>query len=261
LRDGAEAYGARTLTLGASGAPQGTPVPMRVNAKTGFATVDLSVDGEITPLVIDNGGSYSALSGSVVSRWLGRHPNWLHSEGGVGESNLTMDGNLDVGVPVVKAQGAHLGSLKLAQFGAIAPGGSGMLGGLIARAFYGFYSDKAGESVDGWIGGNILKSFRITLDYPNRMSYWQQIVSLDTTDLDQVGVTLVHWGTMTGVAAVAKKSGADTVAGVRPGDLVISIDGRPTDAMTRGELLSALHGEPGTRHTLAIIGRQRTHDH
>jgi len=257
-------YGARTLTLSApdNSRPQGIAVPLRVNPRTGFATIDLSVDGKSYPLVIDNGGNYSAISHSVVSDWLGTHKNWLRSEGGVGESNLTMDGQFDVGAPVVKAQNAQIGSLKLAEFGAVSPAGSGMMGGLIARAFYGFYSDKAGESVDGWIGGNVLKSFRVTLDYKNGMSYWQQIAPLDTNDLDQVGITLVHWGKITGIAGIAKKNGADTVTGTQPGDLIVSIDGRPTTEMTRGALLAALHGKPGDYRKLVLVraGKQLTVD-
>ncbi|HEX4295777.1 MAG TPA: PDZ domain-containing protein [Rhizomicrobium sp.] len=253
-------YGAKTLTLAAPGTltPQGVAVPIRVNPLTGFAMLDVDVDGKAYPTVIDNGGSYSAMRASATSEWTARHPAWLRSEGGVGESNLAMDGGVDVGVPVVKAQPAALGPLKLDELGVVTPGMSGAMGFVIGRTFRNYYSGKAGEEVNGWIGGNVMKSFRVTLDYPNRMSYWLQEVPLDTRDLDQVGITLVRWNGMTAIAGIAKKNGADAVAGAMPGDQIVSIDGRPTAAMTRGELLDALHGTPGEHRRLTLKRKGET---
>ena len=84
------------------------------------------------------------------------------------------------------------------------------------------------------------------------MSTWLQQAPLDTHDLDQAGITLVHLGGTTGVVGIAKKDGADTVSDVQPGDLIIAIDGKPTAAMTRGEVLNALHGTPGDRKHLSL---------
>ena len=56
--------------------------------------------------------------------------------------------------------------------------------------FFDWYSKKAPESVIGWIGGNVRKGFRVMIDFPRRMIYWEQQIELDPHDLDQVGVTL-----------------------------------------------------------------------
>jgi hypothetical protein len=252
-------YAARTITLAAPDtqapdiqAPKGIAVPIAVDPRTGFATLDAGIEGRNYPAVIDNGGSYSAFRGGVVSDWIASHPAWLRSEGGIGESNLLMDGNFDVGVPVVKAPRPAFGPLALDELGAVAPGQGGMLGGLIACAFWDYYSDKAGRKVDGWIGGNVLKSFRLTLDYKAGKSYWLQQAPLDANDLDQVGITLVHAGAHTGIAGLAKKNGADTVAGVQPGDELLAIDRKPVAPMTRGEILGALHGTPGEQRALTL---------
>jgi PDZ domain len=247
-------YGARTMTLAAPGSlkPDGVAVPIRVNPKTGFATLDLVVDGKTYPTVIDDGGSYTAMRGSVVAAWIKANPRRLRSEGGIGESNLTMTTGFEVGAPVVKVQGAALGPMRLDELGAIAPEAGGPLGGLVQHTFWDWYSAKAGEDVDGWIGGNILKSYRVTLDYPDRTAYFLQEQPADTHDLDQAGITLTHARGMTAIAGIAKKNGIDTVAGVAAGDQIVSIDGRPTAAMTRGALLAALHGKPGDRHTLGL---------
>ncbi len=242
-------YGARTLTLAQPGTlkPEGTPVPIRVNPKTGFAMVDATIDGAPHVFVIDDGGSYSVLRDTAPL--LAAHPGRLRARGGVGEANLTQQ-STDAGSLVVTIPRAVLGGLVLEHLGVLDMSMPGMLGDVVTGLFWDrLYSGKAGEPVDGMLAGNVLKSFRLTIDYPNRMSYWQQQAPLDTHELDQVGLVLARWKGITTVAGVAQKNGADTVSGVLPGDTLLKIDGRDTPAMTRGELLGALHGKPGeTRH-------------
>ncbi|MEJ0026204.1 MAG: hypothetical protein WDN01_09270 [Rhizomicrobium sp.] len=255
-------YGARTMTLAAPGTlmPDGIAVPIRVNPKTGFAMMDATIDGTAHVFVLDNGGSYGGLRDAAPL--IAAHPQWLRAMGGVGEANLTMQG-AEVGVPVVKARNVAFGPLTLDELGVIQMGGGGPLNALAAHLFWDdIYSAKAGEDVDGMLGGNVLKSFRLTIDYPGRMSYWRQEAPLDTHDLDQVGLTLARSRGMTTVAGIAGRNGADTVSGVAPGDRLVKIDGRDTGPMTRGELLAALHGTPGeAKHlTLERDGRPFTVD-
>jgi len=98
----------------------------------------------------------------------------------------------------------------------------------------------------------VLKIFRLTLDYPNRRIYWLQQAPLDTHDLDQVGLTLAREKAITTVAGIAQKNGADTASGIAVGDKLLKIDGHDTLAMTRGELLAALHGRPGEMRRLTL---------
>jgi hypothetical protein len=240
-------YGARTMTLASPGTlqrPQGVAVPIRVNPKTGFATLDMTVDGTLYPVALDDGGSYTVLRSA--SRILAAHPGWLRSTGGVGEANYLMDpAGADASALVLKLPHAALGGLSLDGMGIVAPNVPGMLGSVIEPVFWDWYSAKSGETVMGWLAGNVLKSFRLTVDYPNRMSYWLQEAPLDTDDLDTVGITLGRWKGAVTIAAIAQKNGAATVGGVMPGDKLLKIDGADTGAMTRGQLLAALHGKPG----------------
>jgi hypothetical protein len=240
-------YGARTMTLASPGTlqgPQGIAVPIRVNPKTGFAVLDMTIDGAVYPVALDDGGSYTVLRSA--GRVLAAHPDRLRSTGGVGEANYLMDPTgADADALVLKLPHAALGGLSLDGMGIVAPNVPGLLGSVIEPVYWDWYSSKSGETVVGWLAGNVLKSFRLTVDYPNRMSYWLREAPLDTDDLDTVGITLGRWKGGVTIAGIAQKSGAATVSGVMPGDTLLEIDGADTLPMRRGQLHDALRGKPG----------------
>jgi hypothetical protein len=127
--------------------------------------------------------------------------------------------------------------------------GKGFSGGL---DFFDWYSRKNLVPVIGWLGANVLKSFCLTIDYPNRMTYWLRQSELDPHEIDLVGVTLKAVGGSYFVAGVATQNGKPTVDGVLPGDKLLKIDGLPTASAIWGALFSALHGAPGDSRTLIL---------
>jgi len=254
-------YGARTMTLAAPGTvkPEGVPVPVRVNPKTGFVILDAKIGGQLYPLVLDNGGSYGGARDA--SSWIEDHPKWFRSIGGIGPANLVMGPEgYEAADPVLRIPDVSLGPLTLSNVGMEEIGPQSWYGRIAAHVLFwdDVYSAKAGETVDGWIGGDVLKSFRLTIDYRDRMTYWLQQSPIDTHDLDQVGLVLAHMGGVTAVAGIAQKNGKPTVAGVMLGDKILQIDGVETSSLTRGGLIAALHGEPGTLKHLVLErnGRQ-----
>ena len=248
-------YGARTLSLAHSAGPppEGTPAPTRVNPATGLATVDVTIAGARRAMVIDCGGSFSALRLGLARSLARSHPAWLRSQDGVGEAGMLSQ--TDLGAPVLRAPDAQVGPLTLAPFDVFGFGVPGPVGAIATPAFWRFYSSKAGERVDGWIAGNVLKSFRLTLDYPAGMSYWREETPIDATELDQVGLVLSRDGQTVTVAGVARRGRRPTVAGVVPGDGLVSVDGRAVAEMTRGGLVAALHGRPGDVRELVLDRR------
>ena len=245
-------YAAQTMTLAQPGTlkPEGVAVPIRVNPKTGFAMLDVTIEGAPHVFVLDDGGSYSGIRDA--GPWLCAHPDWLRASGGVGIANLTMQAS-DAGMAVLRVPAVGLGALRLDGVGMLQMEVPGMLGGFVSGVFWDrVYSAKAGEPVDGMLGNNVLKAFRLTIDYPNRMTYWQRQAPLDSHELDQVGLTLARENAITTIAGIAQKNGAGTVSGAAVGDKLLKIDGRDTAPMTRGELLDALHGKPGELRRLTL---------
>lgn len=244
-------YRRRTLTVASPGtfSPLGVEVPFRMNERTGLLSIDASIDGSSYPLTIDNGSAYTWVRQSTGRTWLTAHPGWERGVGAVGASNMMMSGTpIETAGTLLRIPRIAAGSLVLSDVGALAVG----RGTIEGRDLFDWYSEKNAGPVAGWIGGNVLKAYRITIDYPNRVMYWQKEGDPDSHDLDQVGVTLKSEGSRFLVAAVATKNGRPAVEGVLPGDRLIRIDALDTAGATWGAIYSALHGRPGERRVLTI---------
>jgi hypothetical protein len=115
-----------------------------------------------------------------------------------------------------------------------------------------WYSKKNPVPVLGWLGGNLLKEFRITVDYPRHVMYWLRESGPDTTDMHQVGLTLRTANHAVYVAGVARKNGMPTVEGVLPGDKLISVGGHELVSGTIGQIFESMHGAPGDTRELVL---------
>jgi hypothetical protein len=241
--------------------PEGIAIPCRVNEKTGLISIDAQIAGQTYQIAIDSGSAYTWLRADVVDQWLSTHPEWNRGKGAVGESNMqSRPDGAEAAATIVRLPEITLGSLHLEHIGALAiapnappfppaPGEPPVHGN-----FFDWYSRKTPEPVIGWLGGNVLKGFRLTIDYPNHTTYWQSETDLDRHDLDQVGITLETHNNEKGyfVAAVAEQNGNSTVEGVQIGDKLIQIDNLLVSGLTRGGIFTALHGKAGTTRTLTI---------
>jgi hypothetical protein len=246
-------YRARSLTLARRGAltPRGIPVPFHINQETGLIAVDASIAGASYPLTIDSGSAYTWLRQSTTNEWISTHPDWKRGVGAVGASNMRMagDGAESSGI-LLRLPEVRIGPLALKDVGAL---GAGPSEGPIANVdLFDWYSTKNAVPVIGWLGGNVLKAFRLTIDYPARVLYWLQQTGLDADDMNQVGLTLQTSHDDYIVDAVATKSGRPTVEGVQRGDRLVSIDGLQARHAPRGAVYGALHGKAGDVRTLVI---------
>jgi hypothetical protein len=243
-------YQHRTLTVAQPGTltPAGSPTHFRINETTGLISIDISVNGREYPVTVDSGSAYTWLRKTTVQQWLEVHPGWQRGIGAVGESNMRMeDDGIEATGVVVRIPEVKLGTLAARQVGALAIGPSKS-----NWDFMDWYSKKNPSSVIGWLGGNVLSGFRITIDYPNRVMYWLPEDKPDPHDLDQVGLTLTSKNSEYYVAAVATQEGEPAVRGVQVGDKVVRIDALLASNATRGAVLCAMHGKPGDIRTLVL---------
>ncbi len=245
-------YQKKTLTLAPPGTlkPEGIPVAFHINKETGLIAVDASINGRSYPITIDNGSAYTWVRQSTARSWLAVHPKWERGVGAVGPSNMMMagDGWESSGI-LLRIPDTRIGSLNLKDVGALAAGPGSPVSGKLE--LFDWYSTKNALPVIGWLGGNVLKRFRLTIDYPHRTLYWLTQGTSDSDDLDQVGLTLQAKGGDYIVAAVATKAGKPSVQNVQPGDKLLRIDALKTRHASWGAIYAAFHGKPGeVRHLL-----------
>ena len=104
----------------------------------------------------------------------------------------------------------------------------------------------------GWLGGNVLKGFRLIIDFPAHTIYWEQESDLNSHDLDRVGVTLEKRSSGYFIAGIAEKSGKPVLDSVQIGDKLIQVDDVRVSDATRGAIFTALHGEPDSVRLLIL---------
>jgi len=237
-------YPSKRLTVGRPGSlkPWGLAIPCKVNAETGLFQVAVKIDGETVQLGVDTGSAGTWVSTALTSAWRSRHPDWPVSTGAVGSANF-------FGFPF--EPGGILMRLPEVRVGVLPVREVGLLG--LDPSLFEWYSKKSAGPVAGFLGGNVLKDFRIEIDFSNRMTYWQAGRPSGTNDFDIVGLTLRPEtdGTYT-VAGVAAKNGKPTVPEVAPGDRLLRVDGQALANRTMGEVTGALRGKPGEKRTLGL---------
>jgi predicted aspartyl protease len=95
-------------------------------------------------------------------------------------------------------------------------------------------ADEAGEKDNGLIGGDLLRRFRVTVDYAGRrMVIKPSRAYREPFEFDASGISLISTGSgFTGktVRMVIKGSPGD-LAGIKSGDTIASINGKPVAAM------------------------------
>jgi hypothetical protein len=245
---------AQTLTLARPGTivAKGIPVPFRLKKETGLIAVDASVGGTTFAVTIDDGSAYTWLRRSVVQEGQRSHPSRERGIGAVGTANMMMSGDgTEASGILFRIPEIDLGGLRLERVGALAvEGGRGAVPG---TSLLDWYSTKNAVPVAGWIGGNVLKDFRLTIDYPNRTTWWEKQAEPEIDDLDQVGLTLRSEHGRFFIAAVAVKNGRPTVDGVRPGDELIRVGDRDTRNAGMAAIFQMLHGSPGEARDLVLL--------
>jgi hypothetical protein len=168
-----------------------------------------------------------------------------------------MNGAIDEATAIVaRAPELLLGSMKLQQVGMV-----GYRNAVDSdhEDVFAWYSKKAPEPVVGWIGGNILKSFRVEIDYAENATYWKPQAPLDSHDLDQVPITIdpeINGGFT--VVGIAERNGRKLLDEVRPGDKLIQVGDLKTSGATIGQVLEALHGKPAETRLLILDRRGQT---
>jgi hypothetical protein len=252
-------YRSRTLTLDPPRPVRdaGIPIPCFVNPRTGLITVRGEIGARMYDMAIDVGSAYTWFRRDTVQQWTVANPGWLRGVGAVGESNMQTSPP-EVSALIVRIPEMRIGELRLRSVGALGitpdpppfppfPGAATVTGDM-----FDWYSAKAPRPVLGWIGANVLRDFRLTIDYPQRIIWWARQRDPDAHDLDQVGLTLEATQDGFAVSGIAQHDGQPAATGFQIGDRLVRIDSIDVADATRGAVFGALHGTPGEIKTIVV---------
>jgi len=230
--------------------PRGIRTAAGINPGNGILQVDAVIDGENFSFAVDNGAAYSFVSQEPLERLTRRNPNWPRITGTVGCANMWgWWPPREQTLPVVRLPEILCGPVRLVNTGIVgaaevAPNGPGL--GT-------WYSQKTARPVDGFLGPNAFKAFRVEIDYANKAVYFEKSADFDSHDMDIVGLTLRPEPDNTyRVIGIAQKDGKPVVDGVEPGDVLLRVENLKTTGATMGTVVDALRGKPGDIRVLVL---------
>lgn len=208
---------------------RGVAVPSTVDPDTGLVTVAAEVDGEVVDLLVDTALTCSLAADPLLRRWQEANPGWPASASAVGPGNMT-GLPVEARLPMVRVPEVLVGPFTVPH---------------VAFAWRG----EGDLAADGALGGNVLRLFRVDLDYGARSVRFEQGTPFGENDAELVGVVL---GLVEdGWRIEATVSGLEDV---HPGDELLAVDGRDVGDVALADLLDLLRGTPGDRHRL-LLGR------
>lgn len=153
-------YPKGTFTIAKAGVlqPEGSPMPMPVSEKSGFPWTEIQVDGVAHGVLLDTGASFTMVSEVLLKSWGAAHPDWQRHPGAYGEA-ATLGGQT---LETMFLPRVTWGTSSLTEVGVTSQR---------EGAFEKWMSSMMSKPIVGSLAGNVLKQFRVELDYPNQKLY------------------------------------------------------------------------------------------
>ncbi|MEO7104342.1 MAG: hypothetical protein ABI311_13185 [Gemmatimonadaceae bacterium] len=136
----------------------GVGLPMPVAKQSGFPRTEITVSGTTYGLLIDTGASFTMVSEKLLKAWGEQHPEWQRHTGAFGEA-ATLGGQT---LETMFVPAAQWGTQEVAEFGVVSQR---------EGTFERYMSGMMAAPIVGSLAGNVLKRFRVELDYPHQMLY------------------------------------------------------------------------------------------
>ena len=215
---------------------EGTKVPCRVDARSGIVQVEVRVGGETCSFALDNGATYTLVGKDWLAGLRDRHPGWPFHVGLVGCANLWGMAS-EPQMPMMRFPEMSIGP--------VAVSGAGAAG--LPEGLYEWYSKKTAAPVTGLLGPNVLKAFRVGIDFRGGAVYLHRARKDDAADMDLVGLTLGPQKDRTYVIL-----GASGATGAKAGDQLLGVGSMEATGRSMGQVVDALRGRPGETRKLTV---------
>ncbi len=239
-----------TIALPNSTKPKGTESRATIHPETGIIQMDAFLDGDSLSFALDIGASYSFISEETLLKFSARNPSWPNITGTLGCANMWgwWPAN-EQQFPVVRIPQIQWGSEVFTDIGFVGVTKFSPDGPTLGE----WYSRKTAKPVDGFIGPNALKGYRVEIDYANSLVYFEKGKDNDPTEMDMVGMSVRQLPDSTyQVVGLVQRNGKTCVEGIEPEDIIISIDDFQTKGATMGTVVDKLRGKPGDIRKIVI---------
>ena len=238
-------YPGRQFTLAKAGTlkPRGVQVNAPISSDDGFPRIELQIGGSAYGFLLDTGASFTMISRTVLDRWANENPAWPRAVGAIGFANM-FGGGMENGALMLRIPELKIGPLVVKEAAAVSrPEGT----------FEKWMSGMMTAPIIGSVAGNVLRDFRVVIDYKDGLVYFEQ--SGDSSDVDQVSIGLVLRGGPDGalvVTGVSSNAAVDVQNSVRTGDKVIAVDGVRLSGKPLSAAAEALQGRSGSTKRLDL---------
>lgn len=231
-------YPARAFTTADPHAFKLDGTPLHASFGGGMPVVRASIAGTTYGFLLDTGGQYCMVSIAKLDAWARRHPDWPRITGAYGPANMLL-GKPEAQLSMLRIAALQWGPFRIDNAGAVSRG---------VGNYERFMSGVVGTPVIGSIGGNVLRHFQVTIDYPAGKIYLAGPVRSRDTALDMVGMMLEP-AARGGYQVAAVASG---VRDIIPGDRLLSVDGHNVTAAPLSRVVGLLSGAPGDKRSLVL---------
>ncbi len=245
-------YPKRQLIIAEPGSlqPRGVGSPAIIHPQTGLVQMDAVIDGKNYSFALDMGASYSFISSGKLEELSKAHPDWPRVRGTLGCANMWgwWPAN-EQQFPVVRIPEIQWGNTRFENLGIVGVSDFSPKGPTLGE----WYSRKTARPVDGFLGPNALKEFRVEIDYANRLIYFEKGNPSLQNEMDLVGISVRQLPDKAyQVVGIVQADGKPGVEGLEPEDLIISIDGFKTQGATMGCVVDKLRGKPGDIRVIVV---------
>ena len=239
-------YPRRLFSIGEPGSLQhrGTKLACPYIPSSGHPMIEVGIDGTNYEFLLDTGSNITLARAGVLRKWSKEHPGWPTSIGAAGPAN-------DGGASDADALLLRVPALRLGRFSVAQPAMASRPDKIYSPTSY-----ETPAPIAGALGGNVLRRFRVEIDYPERLLYLEPSgrQHADDFDFDTVGLVLSTNGAgELVVRAVSSTASAVTKRNIRPDDVIVGISGIGKAPQTLMKAADALSGGIGERKQLSIL--------
>ncbi len=238
-------YPARRFTLAKRGAtePRGVKVKTPISSSSGFPRIELQIGGMANGFLLDTGASFTMISRTVLDGWAKANTDWPAATGAVGFANM-FGGKIEREAFMLRIAEIGIGSISLKDVAAVSrPEGT----------FEKYMSRRMTAPIIGALAGNVLRDFRVEIDYKNGFTYLQRSASTGDADLLSVGLVLESGADGNPlVSGISSAAASDVKAQVQTGDKLLAVDDTPMRGRSLAAAAGALQGKAGARKQLSL---------